>query len=52
MRQVRIITQITRTLIGVSGIERVRLLNDGRQWGPHPDERDDRQMARSTTPAS
>jgi hypothetical protein len=33
LRQARIITQITRTLIGVSGTERVWLLNDGRPWG-------------------
>jgi spore germination protein GerM len=33
LRQHRIITQITRTLIGVSGIERVWLLNEGRPWG-------------------
>ena len=33
LRQGRIITQLVRTLIGVSGIERVWLLNDGRPWG-------------------
>jgi spore germination protein GerM len=33
LRQARIITQLVRTLIGVSGIERVWLLNDGRPWG-------------------
>jgi spore germination protein GerM len=33
LRQARIITQITRTTIGVSGTERVWLLNDGRPWG-------------------
>lgn len=33
LRQHRAITQITRTVIGVSGIERVWLLNDGRPWG-------------------
>jgi spore germination protein GerM len=33
LRQHRIITQITRTLIGVSGTERVWLLNEGRPWG-------------------
>jgi spore germination protein GerM len=30
---VRAITQIARTVIGVSGIERVRILVDGRPWG-------------------
>jgi spore germination protein GerM len=33
LRQARIITQIARTLIGVSGTERVWLLNEGRAWG-------------------
>lgn len=33
LRQLRVITQITRTAVGVSGIERVWLLNDGRPWG-------------------
>ena len=33
LQQHRIITQIARTLIGVSGIERVWLLNEGRPWG-------------------
>jgi len=31
--RVRVITQITRTLIGVSGIERVWLRSEGRPWG-------------------
>lgn len=31
--RVRVITQITRTLVGLSGIERVSLRNDGRRWG-------------------
>ena len=33
LQQHRIITQIVRTLIGVSGTERVWLLNDARPWG-------------------
>jgi hypothetical protein len=33
LQQARIITQITRTLVGVSGIERVWLLHEGRPWG-------------------
>ncbi|MGH3039194.1 MAG: GerMN domain-containing protein [Gaiellaceae bacterium] len=33
LQQHRIITQLVRTLIGVSGIERVWLLNEGRPWG-------------------
>jgi Sporulation and spore germination len=33
LRQLRIITQVARTVIGVSGIEGVWLLNDGRPWG-------------------
>jgi spore germination protein GerM len=33
MEKARIITQIARTLIGVSGIERVWLRSDGRAWG-------------------
>ena len=33
LQQHRIITQLTRTLIGVSGTERVWLLNEGRPWG-------------------
>jgi spore germination protein GerM len=33
MEKARIITQIARTLIGVSGIERIWLRNDGRAWG-------------------
>ena len=33
LQQHRIITQIARTAIGVSGIERVWLLNEGRPWG-------------------
>ena len=33
LRQARIITQVARTLIGVSGTERVWLLNEGRPWG-------------------
>jgi hypothetical protein len=28
-----VITQVTRTLIGLSGIERVRLRNEGTPWG-------------------
>jgi len=31
--RVRVITQITRSLIGLSGIEEVRLRNDGKPWG-------------------
>jgi hypothetical protein len=31
--RVRVITQITRSLIGLSGIEQVRLRNDGKPWG-------------------
>jgi len=31
--RVRVITQITRSLIGLSGIEKVRLRNDGKPWG-------------------
>jgi spore germination protein GerM len=31
--RVRVISQVTRTLVGLSGIERVRLRNDGRPWG-------------------
>ncbi len=31
--RVRVITQITRSLIGLSGIERVRLRNEGERWG-------------------
>jgi spore germination protein GerM len=33
VERARVITQITRTLIGVSGIERVWLRSDGRPWG-------------------
>jgi Sporulation and spore germination len=33
LTQVRIITQVARTLIGVSGTERVWVLNEGRPWG-------------------
>jgi spore germination protein GerM len=33
LRQARIITQVARTLIGVSGTERVWLLNEGHPWG-------------------
>jgi spore germination protein GerM len=33
MRKTRIITQIARTLIGVSGIERIWLQADGQPWG-------------------
>jgi spore germination protein GerM len=33
LTQVRIITQLVRTLIGVSGTERVWVLNEGRPWG-------------------
>ena len=33
LQQLRIITQIARTLISVSGIARVWLLNEGRPWG-------------------
>jgi spore germination protein GerM len=33
MRKTRIITQIGRTLIGVSGIERIWLQADGQPWG-------------------
>jgi hypothetical protein len=32
-RQARIITQIARTLIGVSGIERIWLEGNGQPWG-------------------
>jgi hypothetical protein len=31
--RVRVITQVARSLIGLSGIERVRLRNEGRLWG-------------------
>ena len=31
--RVRVITQIARSLIGLSGIERVRLRNEGQPWG-------------------
>ncbi len=31
--RVRVITQIARSLIGLSGIEQVRLLNNGKPWG-------------------
>ena len=31
--RVRVITQIARSLIGLSGIEQVRLRNDGKPWG-------------------
>ena len=31
--RVRVITQISRSLIGLSGIEQVRLRNDGKPWG-------------------
>lgn len=33
MQNARIITQIARTLIGMSGIERIWLRNEGRAWG-------------------
>jgi spore germination protein GerM len=33
VERVRIITQITRSLVGLSGIERVWLRNDGTPWG-------------------
>ena len=33
VERVRIITQVTRSLVGLSGIERVRLRNDGSPWG-------------------
>jgi spore germination protein GerM len=33
MRKARIITQVARTLIGVSGIERISLEVDGEPWG-------------------
>lgn len=33
VRRIRIITQIARSLIGVSGIERVWLSSSGRPWG-------------------
>jgi spore germination protein GerM len=33
VNRVRVITQVTRTLIGLSGIERVRLRNEGTPWG-------------------
>jgi spore germination protein GerM len=33
MQKARIITQIARTLIGVSGIERIWLRDEGRPWG-------------------
>jgi spore germination protein GerM len=33
MQNARIITQIARTLIGISGIERIWLRNEGRAWG-------------------
>jgi spore germination protein GerM len=33
LQQLRLITQIARTLIGASGIERVWLRNEGRPWG-------------------
>lgn len=31
--RVRVITQVVRSLVGLSGIERVRLRNDGKPWG-------------------
>jgi len=31
--RVRVITQVTRSLVGLSGIRRVRLRNDGQPWG-------------------
>jgi hypothetical protein len=31
--RVRVITQITRSLVGLSGIERIRLRHEGRPWG-------------------
>ena len=31
--RVRIITQLTRSLVGLSGIERVWIRNDGKPWG-------------------
>lgn len=33
VERVRVITQITRSLVGLSGIERVRLRSDGEPWG-------------------
>jgi hypothetical protein len=33
VERVRIITQVTRSLVGLSGIERVWLRNDGSPWG-------------------
>ena len=33
VERVRVIAQITRSLVGLSGIERVRLRNDGNPWG-------------------
>jgi spore germination protein GerM len=33
LRRFRIITQIVRTLVGVSGIDRVTFRSDGRPWG-------------------
>ncbi len=33
VERVRVITQIARTLLGLSGIEGVRLRNDGEPWG-------------------
>ena len=31
--KVRVITQVTRTLVGLAGIERVRIRDEGRPWG-------------------
>jgi hypothetical protein len=33
VERVRIITQLTRSLVGLSGIERIRIRNDGSVWG-------------------
>lgn len=33
VERVRVIAQVTRSLVGLSGIERVRLRNDGSPWG-------------------
>ena len=33
VNRVRVLTQIVRSLVGLSGIERVRVRNDGRPWG-------------------
>lgn len=33
VERVRVITQISRSLIGLSGIEQIRLRNDGKPWG-------------------